>query len=362
MRQRLRAAVVAVAAIAASLLVTTSAAALPPGCHFDEKTNTLVCGTSDPGNGGGADRPDPPAGQPEDPPAGGSGGGQNHDGPPPSHGGGTGDEPNEGQLGFQTPAGLCLNQPFPAAPQPAASDPGWDGHTAADNGQVMQCRSDPNGRPFTFWQAGGVAAPPPPPPPPVDRAALARAARAAIQLPDTTFGFGPDRKRLAVNTWTWVWVDAAGSVDLSASKSERGVAVTVTGHPTSVTWNPGEPVNCTVGNGDSPCSPGAVPAVTCDGLGVAPTGGITATTQPPCGYQYKWRSMPGRTGGAKAWPITGTVTWTFTFTSAGTGDATGPAGDTWTEQVPIAATSVYMGEWRTRAVCNPGSVDCPPGG
>lgn len=185
--------------------------------------------------------------------------------------------------------------------------------------------------------------------------------RRRFSCPDTRFEFGPDREPLAVNTWTWVWVAASGSVDRSKSKSEHSVSVTVTGRPTSVTWNPGEPATCTAGQGDAACS-GTVPAVTCEGLGAASAAGITATTKPPCGYQYKWRSTPGHTGGAKAWPITGGVTWTFSFTSAGTGDATGPAGETWTEQVLIAGASIYPGEWRTRAVCNPGSIDCPAGG
>lgn len=148
MRQRSGIALVVAAFAAALIVVPAAALASPTGCVWNANTHKMDCGVSDPGQG---DETQPPTTPPEDPhPGGGPGDGQNHDDPPAKHGGSG--EPNEGQQGYNTPAGICLSQPFPASPQPAASDPGWEGHTAADNGQVMQCRSDPNGKPFTFWQ------------------------------------------------------------------------------------------------------------------------------------------------------------------------------------------------------------------
>ena len=92
----------------------------------------------------------------------------------------------------------------------------------------------------------------------------------------------------------------------------------------------------------------ATPPVVCEGAGVAP---VPATydwkAEPPCGYQYQWRSLKERTGGTGKWPLTVTAEWAVTWTAT-----TGQSG---TEVLTAASTTgVDVGEYRIVLVQTPG--------
>lgn len=324
--------------------VSSPAGASPGDCHFDPGTGQLVCEVeeTDPGT------TVPPTTQPEEPPP--SQGGNGGD---PGDGGGPGDG-NGGPTQYETPRAPCLSGPYAVVPQPPPGDPAWEGHTT---GTVMYCEGDLNGVPFTYWQDNAA-----PPAPPVDREGLARHARALITLPRMEIGVGPDRTHVAIKYWAWLWLTPAGSTDLSNTQTDRGISVTVTGRPESVTWSPGEPTHCVVGHPEQPCD-NTTPAAsfTCDGLGQAPPEGTSSTATPPCGYKYNWRASAERTGGAKVWTATATVRWRFSWATTGAGPAVGAATGTWTEDVPAGATSFYVGQWVVRNTCLEGTVACPGG-
>ena len=338
-----RAAVIPVAFMVLMTLQGTYSptASAAPNCHFDPSEGRLVCEVeeTDPGT------TVPPPTQPVEPPPsnGGNGGG-------PGDSGGTG-----GPTRYDTPKGIpCARQPVAMNPQPGIGDPSWEGHTT---GTVMYCEGDLNGMPFTYWQDNAA-----PPAPPVDREALARHARALISLPRMEIGVGPDRTHVAIKYWAWLWLTPAGSTDLSNTQTDRGISVTVTGRPESVTWSPGEPTHCVVGHPEHPCdNPTPAASFTCDGLGQAPPEGTSSTATPPCGYKYNWQASAERTGGAKVWTATATVRWRFSWATTGAGPAVGAATGTWTEDVPAGVTSFYVGQWVVRNTCLEGTVACPGG-
>lgn len=67
-------------------------------------------------------------------------------------------------------------------------------------------------------------------------------------------------------------------------------------------------------------------------------------TPPPCGYHYRWRSLPERTGGAGTWPVTVSTTWTVNWTTniGLSGSIIAPAGR--------STFDVEVGEYRTALV------------
>ncbi len=80
---------------------------------------------------------------------------------------------------------------------------------------------------------------------------------------------------------------------------------------------------------------------------MAPTPADDWKTEPPCGYQFRWRSTKERTGGAGTWPVTATSNWDVVWQSN-----TGVTGVT-----TLAATSpdaFDVGEFRTVLVQQPG--------
>ena len=179
------------------------------------------------------------------------------------------------------------------------------------------------------------------PPVQVDAATLAQQAVDTMQIPTPQIGIGPDFDKVAVNLWTWLWIDEPDPVSLTVSAGP--VSVTATATLAQTEWSMGEPTE----NPDSAASAVAPPLV-CDGAGVAPVEGeFDWQEQPPCGYKYRWRSSPERTGGAGTWPLTVTARWNVTWTAT-----TGESGaDTLTAS---STTAVRVGEYRIVLV--------PPGG
>ena len=284
----------------------------PPGCQYvtaRDGSTQLVCQTSS-GQPGSTTNPTTQA------PGGDSGSGSNT--------GGGGSAPTGPQTYPTYDSVLCLSPPTAGTPPNLGVVAG----TRTPTSVVMMCSSGVDGGPpFYFWSTPAA------PPPPVDLVALSRQARAAITIPAFSLAFGPDAKRLAVNMQTTFTAVPDRSMNLGASKSDRGITVTVTGRLVGMAWSPGEPVRCTAGDKTKPCSGGQVSPVNCDGT--------------VCQYTYRWMSSPARTGGAPVWTVTATATWQFTYTAAGAGPTMGASTATWTEPIPAGTATVSMGEWST---------------
>ena len=122
------------------------------------------------------------------------------------------------------------------SPQPEASSPWWNGHTAAE-GVVVHWVCTDGSEPVSlvpFFQANGTVTPPP-----VDPAVLAQQAYKQIPTPTPVMHFGPDEAQVAVKVPVWLWVDrpALNPVTVTAG----AVSVTATPEVTSVTWSMGGP-------------------------------------------------------------------------------------------------------------------------
>lgn len=237
----------------------------------------------------------------------------------------SGSEDNVAQGGFPTPYGGCIDRPYASTPPGGVAITG----TEQPGSVVMFCPGNMNGDPggFYYWSN------PPAAPPPVDLTVLSRQARADLVVPGFGLVFGPDSQRLAVNMPTRFTAQPEASLNPSASASDQGLTVTVTGALVGMSWSPGEPAHCTAGDFDASCSGGRVAAVDCPG-----------TT---CQYTYRWVSSPGRTGGPPSWTVSVTATWEFSYTTSGAGSTTGPRSATWRETLPVGSAAVSIGQWST---------------
>ncbi len=205
------------------------------------------------------------------------------------------------------------------APQPAVTDPEWNGADPATNTMYVTNCDGPST--YEVRPNGAPAAPPPP-----DPAVLARQAIAQLTVPAPTIGVGPgDRSTVAVNLWTWFWVDQQPPI--TATVALGGVSVTATAVLTSTTWSLGEPAPVEEGG----YRPGPPVTMTCAGPGTPPPPGFDWKAEPPCGHKFAWRSLKERTGGTGMWPIRATTTWAVTWQSTtgagGTAELTGSTAD-----------------------------------
>ena len=197
---------------------------------------------------------------------------------------------------------------------------------------------------YVFAANGAPAAVAPPP----DASELAQEATGLLRVPTPLVHMGPDPAVVAVKIPVWLWIEDPRT--LTATVSAGGLSVTATAKVTSTVWSMGEPA------GDSPDRLGGpVAAFTCDGLGSAPPGPVVdRSVTPPCGYTFIWRSLPERTGGSGAWPVSVVAKWTVSWVATN-----GQNG-----QLPLQATAqvgVHVGEWRTVLVApdGPGLAAAP---
>ena len=107
---------------------------------------------------------------------------------------------------------------------------------------------------------------------------------------------------------------AANVGPLTATATAGAAQVTATARLAGTVWTMGPP--------------GAV--VTCPGVGT-PWSGASGQS-PDCGYTYTQRSLPERTAGRGAWPVTVTSVWQVTWTGN-----EGGAPVAGTEEVPLTA-------------------------
>jgi hypothetical protein len=225
--------------------------------------------------------------------------------PPPGDGGGTGNGNQGGGNGGGSGPCLLNGAEVPcyddllgsfnsgdgcyyrvAAPQPPG---GGAGQTA----YVRSCGSGPFVQSDLVWLTAAPAGAPPPP----DPADVARRALAQLDLMLPEIRTAPDAAGAGlVGLPVWVWLpandgadDASWWADLSTVRTERGVRVELTAHPSNVVFDMGD------GN-DVTCTTRGTPY---DGQGGA---------SPDCGYAEGYaKSSRGRPGGK--YTITATVTW-----------------------------------------------------
>ena len=185
------------------------------------------------------------------------------------------------------------------SPQPAPSDPIWQGRTS---GTIVQqvCDRIPNAGAFVpnipgapYWIPGA--------PPAVDPAVLARQLLATLQIRAITIGMvpeaGPDKLgAVGVPVWMWAAQPSPQTVGpITASQTMSGVTVSLTATLASTDWNMGDgtTVHCTGANA----------------AGTPYTFTTEMTPSPTCGHVYTKQGNP--------YTITATAHWQVNWTAAG---------------------------------------------
>ncbi|NNG35554.1 hypothetical protein [Nakamurella aerolata] len=210
----------------------------------------------------------------------------------------------------------------------------------------------PYAEPVVPGQARRAPAPPPPPPPPDPRVLAYQLFKdLQQQVPQQQIRIGPMKwDEIIVKVPQWLSGNDPGAQ--TASLTFRGVSVTMTTRLESVDWTMGEP------KGDPDRGATDPATVSCDGPGepappIATLPEDAKTWAPPCGYTFRWRSIPERTGGSGTWPVRALVHWNAHW-EANTGDR----GD-----IPLqrtAQTAVKTWELRVQLVNDPNYKQPPP--
>jgi hypothetical protein len=198
----------------------------------------------------------------------------------------------------------------PADPQPAKSDPAWQGHT---DGVLYQCawQGAPFVTPRLIWF--GTA-----PSPPVDPEELVLRGIREMGLHPVTIGIVPKPGLGSgglVGLPVWMWVADPGPQTVGPQErtlTVGGMTATMRAHVDRTDW--------AMGNGD---------VVTCHGPGTAYQASFGAARSPTCGYSY--------THPADAYAITATSHWVVDWTSSN-----GDAGQI--RFAVVANTSIRIGE------------------
>lgn len=186
-----------------------------------------------------------------------------------------------------------------ADPQPAAGDPRWEGHDAAD-GAVYDayCPDNPNMTSQWFAQppAAGAA---------VDPAVLALEAvnKMTLRGPDIANPRAEGTYTVGVPMWMWVSQSATTYGPQSASATAGAVTVTATAKVSKIVWRMGD---------------GAT--VTCTGPGTVYTASAGLTNSPTCGHLYTTTSASADGG---TFQVTAASTWTIDWQVTAGGGQTG---------------------------------------
>ncbi|RNH94180.1 hypothetical protein EEZ25_31650 [Micromonospora aurantiaca] len=218
-------------------------------------------------------------------------------------GGGSGDGSGGGNGCYWAPVDVDL-------PPPAGKGPegGWYARTCVANGLGSQ------DVPVWLDQA-----------PQVDLAALAQTARSRLRLPSPQIHTNPATAPFVlVQVPVWLWVDPATWGARSATASVPGVSVTATATPTRVVWSFGD------GSED----------LACTGPGKPWKPGTDPRASSPCGHTYT--SSSAVAAGA-AFRLRATVTWSVTWSGAGSGGALAPLTTTSAVSVRVAESQAIVG-------------------
>jgi hypothetical protein len=157
-----------------------------------------------------------------------------------------------------------------ADPQPAKSDPQWEGHKT---GAIYECYSPAlvGSRMYTFWSATSPAGPAAPPDPRV----LALRAIATMRLRAIGIGIVPEAHAGSVGIVgmpTWMWVADPGQHTwgpITRTASSAGYSVTATAKVRRVVW--------AMGDGNT---------VTCTERGAPYADSFGKRASPDCGHMY----------------------------------------------------------------------------
>lgn len=229
-----------------------------------------------------------------------------------------------------------------------------DGHIVKYSCRGGNTKADGGATNYTYiYVPNGKTAPaappplPPPPPPPPDANDLALTASKTLTMPKPQIHWGPLPDQVVVNYPLWLWVDNPGAVGTSVSL--RGVTVTMNATIDKIVWRTGEPTD--PGNASSheavvECQGRGEPAPSIEEVAQIPV----ADRHPPCGYAYRWKSTPERTGGTGTWTMTAEVDWTLAWTSTINGTP-GPRGTFALQSTNTASIQVL--ELKSALIANP---------
>ncbi|XBP92037.1 hypothetical protein VK199_20685 [Micromonospora sp. CCTCC AA 2012012] len=223
-----------------------------------------------------------------------------------NQGGGSGDDGSGGGGGdgcYWAPVDVGLPPPPGKGPEG-----GWYSRTCVANGLGSQ------EVPVWLDQA-----------PTVNLTALAQTARSRLRLPSPQIHTNPTTAPFVlVQVPVWLWVDPVTWGARSATASVPGVSVTATATPTQVVWSFGD------GSDD----------LTCTGPGKPWKPGTDPRASSPCGHTYT--SSSAVAVGA-AFRLRATVTWSVTWSGAGSGGTLAPLTTTSTVSVRVAESQAIVG-------------------
>ena len=219
---------------------------------------------------------------------------------------------------------------------------------------------------YEFHAFNTTIADPPPPPPGDVVAGYLDEFRASIK--PVTALIGPNPNAIAVKIPTFLYIEGGIPEPITATVSVPGLSVTLSAALESTTWStdemidaPDDPLGpdlpdtrCYVGGHTVPSDHHSYTSCTCPGVGSS-TPQPWDGSDPPCGYEFIWRSTPERTDGAGTWTITARENWVVHW-RASNGDT--DTGDPIVLQSPEPdaehpALHVKVGEYRVVLVAPP---------
>lgn len=171
-------------------------------------------------------------------------------------------------------------------------------------------------------------------------AVLARA-EGRFNIPAPDIRLGPDASQIAVQIPVWLAVANAEPITTTAEAGDT--VATITAVLSRTDWDMGEPYDPNSGST-------ATMTVSCNGPGTIFQQGMSPAN-PPCGYTYRWRSLPERTAGTEIWRIIATATWDVNW------QVTNSEGEIMSGSETVTVTDSYdvsVREWRA-ALANPAS-------
>lgn len=255
---------------------------------------------------------------------------------------------------------------FPLSPQPAPDDPLWAGNDPTSGRLwVSVCPSDRGADDYSTWNATTdlfaersdpyyVPNSALPDDRRIDPPTLVSRVADGMVFPVPVVEFGPDVSTVAVKVP--VVLSVSGFEPVTQTGSAGSFTAVVRGVMKSVVWEPGEPVDpakaaalvgpvvCTAAQTE----PGRDVAFLFDGsaheAGPVPTDRV-------CGYTYRWRSLPDRTGGEGAWPVSVTAIYEMSWTVTGPGGQIVLDGSRTVEAT--TETTLEVRQWTTRLVNAP---------
>jgi hypothetical protein len=187
-------------------------------------------------------------------------------------------------------------------PQPAASDPVWQGRYPSGAIYQKTCPGKPGASGGWMWREGPPESNPTRRAPPSRTSSPEQVARMAVSrltLQGAAIKIAPPSGVGLVHAPVWLWTEVTPQTwgPVTATASVPGLSVTATARATQILWE--------MGDGHT---------VRCSGPGTPYRRDLGVTVSPTCGHVYS-RTSTDRPGGR--FTITATTTWKVTWTGAG---------------------------------------------